>query len=88
MFVKACWAEIERPIMFPLFPSPFPWSSVTGIRSFVTGSTNTTMMKRVELIVGEKAEPVTRWAEGTRADALAAEVRQALGLPDQSAEPS
>lgn len=63
----------------------FPRSSVTGIRSFVTGSTNTTVMKRVELIVGEKAEPVTRWAEGTRADALAAEVRQALGLPDQSA---
>jgi uncharacterized membrane protein len=59
----------------------FPRSSVTNIRSFFTGNTDTTVMKRVELIVGEKAEPVTRWADGNQADAMVAEVRRALGLP-------
>ena len=56
----------------------FPRSAVTDIRSSVSGSSNGKPMKRVELIVGNKAEPIARWIDGEKADALVEEVRHAL----------
>lgn len=58
----------------------FPRSEVTDIRSYQSGSSGSTVMKQVELIVGEKVEKVAGWIDGEKADALAAEVRRALGI--------
>lgn len=56
----------------------FPRAAVADIRSSVSGSSNSKTMKRVELIVGNKAEHVSRWMDGEKADALVNEVRLAL----------
>jgi hypothetical protein len=58
----------------------FPRESVTDIRSSVSGSSNGRSMKRVELIVGNKAEKVASWIEGEKADVLLGEVRHAMGF--------
>jgi hypothetical protein len=56
----------------------FPRAEVTDIRSSVSGKSNTTTMKRVELIVGTRAEPLARWIEGEKADALVEGARRAM----------
>lgn len=57
----------------------FPRTSVTDIRCSVSGSSNGKPMKRVELIVGDKAEKLAWWVDGELADAFVAGVRAALG---------
>lgn len=57
----------------------FPRNQVHDIRGTVSGSSNNKSMKRVELIVGDKAEKITSWMDGDLADQLIAEVRAALG---------
>lgn len=56
----------------------FPRPSVADIRSSVSGSSNGKTMKRVELIVANKAEPVARWIDGEKADELVDQVRRVL----------
>lgn len=58
----------------------FPRASVTDIRASVSGSSNNRVMKRLELIVGDKAENLASWIDGTRADEIVGEVRRALGV--------
>lgn len=57
----------------------FPRDSVTDIRASVSGSSNGQPMKRIELLVGNRAEKIASWVDGEKADALVAEVRGALG---------
>jgi hypothetical protein len=57
----------------------FPRSTVADIRTSSTGSSNGTQLKRIELIIGDKAERITSWTEGDAADALVAELREAMG---------
>lgn len=57
----------------------FPRNQVHDIRGTVSGSSNNKSMKRVELIVGDKAEKIASWMDGDLADQLIAEVRAALG---------
>ncbi len=57
----------------------FPRSSVTDIRCSGSGSSNGKPMKRIELIVGDKAEKIAWWIDGDIADAFVAEARGALG---------
>ena len=52
---------------------------VTDIRSSVSGNSNSTTMKRVELIVGDRAEKLASWVDAGEADALVRQVRGALG---------
>lgn len=56
----------------------FPRAQVSDIRTSVSGSSNNRTMKRVELIVGDKAEKIAGWIDGEQADALVEEVRRAL----------
>ena len=58
----------------------FPRSEVTDIRASESGRIGNTFTKRVELIVGEKAEKVAIWMNGDKADDLVAEVREAMGI--------
>lgn len=58
----------------------FPRASVTDIRASVSGSSNNKVMKRLELIVGNRAEKLASWIDGARADEIVREVRRALGL--------
>lgn len=58
----------------------FPRHQVTDIRASQSGSNNGSPMKRVELIVGERAEKIASWMDGDQADALVADVRNALGV--------
>jgi hypothetical protein len=57
----------------------FPRREITDIRSSVSGSSGSTPMKRVELIVGGRAEKIASWIDGDEADQLVAKVRGALG---------
>ncbi|RYD19409.1 MAG: hypothetical protein EOP88_19050 [Verrucomicrobiaceae bacterium] len=57
----------------------FPRSAVTDIRCSGSGSSNGKPMKRIELIVGEKADKIAWWIDGDLADAFVSEVRGALG---------
>ncbi len=57
----------------------FPRNQVHDIRGTISGSNNNKSMKRVELIVGEKAEKIASWMDGDMADQLIQEVRSALG---------
>lgn len=57
----------------------FPRSSVTDIRCSGSGSSNGKPMKRIELIVGDKAEKIAWWIDGDIADAFVSEARGALG---------
>ena len=56
----------------------FPRAAVTDIRAVVCGSSNSRTMKQMELIVGDTAEPVSRWTDGEKADELVNQVRSAL----------
>jgi hypothetical protein len=56
----------------------FPRQEVTDIRASTSGSSNGKTMKRLELIIGNKAEPLARWIDGEAADAIVAEVRAGL----------
>jgi hypothetical protein len=58
----------------------FPRASVTDLRASVSGSSNNKVMKRLELIVGDRAEKLASWIEGARADEIVREVRRCLGL--------
>lgn len=58
----------------------FPRVQVTDIRTFQSGTSGSTVMKQVELIVGDKVEKVASWMDGEKADELARKVRDALGL--------
>jgi hypothetical protein len=58
----------------------FPRAAVTDIRASVSGSSNNRVMKRLELIVGAKAEKLASWVDGPRADEIVGEVRRALGV--------
>jgi len=58
----------------------FPRREVSGIRSTVSGSSGATQMKRVELIVGVKAEKISAWMDGYDADEMVKLLRGALGL--------
>lgn len=57
----------------------FPRRIVTDIRASVSGNSNSTTMKRVELIVGDRAEKLVSWVDAGEADALVRQVREALG---------
>ncbi|WP_411827762.1 hypothetical protein [Luteolibacter sp. AS25] len=58
----------------------FPRSRVTDIRATNSGSQNGRPMKRVDLIVTLEAIKIAGWMDGDEADALVAEVREALGV--------
>lgn len=57
----------------------FPRNQVTDIRTSASGSSNGRTMKRIELIVGNKAERIASWVDGDAADELIEEVRAAIG---------
>jgi hypothetical protein len=57
----------------------FPRREVTDIRASVSGSSGSTPMKRLDLIVGDRAEKLASWIDGDEADALVRKVREALG---------
>ena len=57
----------------------FPRNQVTDIRTSASGSANGKTMKRIELIVGTKAEKIATWVNGDEADAFAEKVRSAIG---------
>ena len=56
----------------------FTRATVADIRSSVSGSSNGKTMKRVELIVANKSELVSRWTDGVKADEFVKEVRQVM----------
>ncbi|MFM2198351.1 MAG: hypothetical protein RLZZ505_1783 [Verrucomicrobiota bacterium] len=58
----------------------FPRSQVTDIRASQSASSNGRPMKRVELIVGDRAEKIANWMGGDDADTLVTDVRNALGI--------
>jgi len=57
----------------------FDRAQVRDIRASETGQMNGKPMKKLELIVGEKAERIALWVDGEKADAAVDEVRRALG---------
>lgn len=57
----------------------FDRAQVRDIRASETGQMNGKPMKKIELIVGEKAERIALWVDGDKADAVVDEVRRALG---------
>jgi len=57
----------------------FPRRDVMDIRASVSGSSNSTTMKRVELIVGDRAEKLASWIDAGEADALVRQVREVMG---------
>lgn len=57
----------------------FDRAQVRDIRASETGQTNGKPMKKLELIVGDKAERIAWWMDGEKADAVVDEVRAALG---------
>ncbi len=57
----------------------FPRSDVTDIRAHLSGNSGSTPMKRVELIVGARAQKIATWIDGDKADVLVRTVREALG---------
>lgn len=57
----------------------FPRTSVTDLRCSPSGSSNGKPMKRIELVVGDKAEKIAWWIDGDLADAFVAEALGALG---------
>lgn len=57
----------------------FPRREVSDIRASLSGSSGSTPMKRVELIVGGRAVKIASWIDGDEADALVSKVRGALG---------
>ena len=58
----------------------FPRRKVTDIRTSNSGHINGQVRKRVELIVGDKAEKIVNWIDGEQADVIAEELRSALGV--------
>jgi hypothetical protein len=58
----------------------FPRRKVTDIRTSNSGHINGKVRKRIELIVGDKVEEIVNWIDGEQADAIAEEVRSALGV--------
>ena len=58
----------------------FPRRKVTDIRTSNSGHINGKVRKRVELIVGDKAEKIVNWIDGEQADVIAEELRSALGV--------
>ena len=56
----------------------FPRQEITDIRASDSGTSNGKSMKRIELIIGDKVEPLARWIDGDAADTLVAEVRASL----------
>lgn len=56
----------------------FPRPEVSDIRASTSGHSNGKTMKRLELIIGNKAESLASWIDGDAADALVAEVRAGL----------
>ena len=56
----------------------FPRSDVTDIRASASGSLNGKPMKRVELIIGDKAKNIARWMDGEKADELVKQIRAKL----------
>ncbi|MFK7851025.1 MAG: hypothetical protein AB8D78_08615 [Akkermansiaceae bacterium] len=57
----------------------FARHEVSDIRASNSGHNNGKPMKRVELIVGGRAEKIASWMDGADADAIVEEVRSALG---------
>jgi hypothetical protein len=57
----------------------FPRREVMDIRASVSGNSNSTTMKRVELIVGDRAEKLASWIDAGEADALVRQVREVIG---------
>lgn len=57
----------------------FPRAQVADMRTSNSGHNNGKPMKRVDLIVGDKVVKIASWMDGDAADAMAAEVREALG---------
>lgn len=57
----------------------YPRASVTDFRTAASGSSNDRIKKRIEMIVGEKAETLAHWVDEEQADGFAAEARAALG---------
>ncbi len=57
----------------------FDRREVTDIRASLNGNSGGTPMKRVELIVGQRAVKLANWIDGDKADDLVREVRAALG---------
>lgn len=57
----------------------YPRADVSNIRTSASGSSNGRTKKRIEMIVGGKAETLALWVDEEKADAFAAEARSALG---------
>ena len=53
---------------------------MTDIRTSNSGHINGKVRKRIELIVGDKVEEIVNWMDGEQADAIAEELRSALGV--------
>ncbi len=58
----------------------FPRQSVTDICSSISSITSGITTKRIQLIIGDKAETVANSIIADKADAVVAEVRQAMGI--------
>jgi hypothetical protein len=57
----------------------FERSEFHDIRASAFGSSNGREMKRIELLIGEKAHRLASWMDGAKADEFVAEVRRAIG---------
>jgi len=57
----------------------YPRASVTDFRTAASGYSSDRIKKRIEMIVGEKAETLAHWVDEEQADGFAAEARAALG---------
>lgn len=56
----------------------YPRQSVSDIRAVTSGAMNSKTMKQIELLVGDRAEPVSTWVDGEKADELVSEIRGML----------
>ena len=57
----------------------FPRREVTDLRASLSGNSGSKPMKRLELIVGDRAVKLASWMDGDEADALVKAVREHLG---------
>ncbi len=58
----------------------FPRQSVTDLRSSISSITDGITTKRIQLVIGDKAETVANSIIADKADAMVAEIRQAMGI--------
>lgn len=56
----------------------YPRSMITDIRASQSGSSGSTIMKRIELIAGDEVIKLASWVDGNAADAVVEQVRSGL----------